>query len=618
MAANNALIVTDLNYDSIRENLTSYLSSQSEFQDYDFEASGMQTIISMLAYNTYYNSIYTNMVSNEMFLDSALIRNNVVSRAKMLGFTPGSARGARATIRVSLDAPEGSPTTVVPANTIFRSTIDGIQYTFSTIQDFSIAADANNNYISNLTIREGDHVRETYTVDSNAPVDYLLNNENCDTTSLKVSIQQSVSNTNLRIYTRADDILHVTGNSAVYFLQENIDGKFQVLFGDGILGKKPADGNIVKLDYTVCNGTATNGTRVFQGPERLGGYTYSFTVPSPAQGGSGPQSIDSIKFNAPRNYTAQNRAVTVQDYRNLLLNEAPDLQTISVWGGEQNKPPIYGKVYISAKPKSGNILTALRKAELTEFLSDYNMMTLEPVFVDATFLYIVPTITLTYNSNRTAKSPETLINQCDSVLSNFQTEQLGTFKSTFYDSQLTGELTKIDDSIIAATVSSVMQKRFIPVVGNVPTAYVLNFGNQIYNPHAGHKYAISSSQFTTDGYQCYFDDDGNGTLRIYRIEAGKRVYVDTNAGTVDYPTGTVSIDTLRMSAYQGDAIKVQAVPANEDITTIRNQIPLLADATITIKDTKTATIVATATSTVSTTQATSPSDIGLNLNSYVY
>jgi YHS domain-containing protein len=618
MAANNALIVTDINFDQIKGNLQAFLSSQTQFKDYDFEASGMQTILHLLAYNTYYNSIYTNMVANEMFLDSALIRNNVVSRAKMLGFTPGSARGARADLRLQFQ-PVGTPASItVPANTQFTSSADGITYTFSTEASKTALPDGNTNYITTVTVREGNPVQESYTVNSNAPVRYLLNNEDCDTETLSVNVQQSISNTSSENYVLASAITGVTGNSAVYYLQENNDGAFEVLFGDNILGKRLIDGNIVKLNYKVCNGTAPNGINKFTGPSTIGGYSYTTSVVSRATGGAGPQSIESIKFNAPRSYTAQNRAVTANDYKNLLLNKARDLQAVSVWGGEDNSPPIYGKVYVCAKPIGANILTDLRKQELVNLLNEFNVLTLEPVFVDATFLYIVPTINVTYNSNFTAKSPNRLISLVDTELGLFQDNELSSFNQTFYDYRVSNALAKLDDSIVAVTVASKMQKRFIPVTGNVLTSYTLNFNNPMFNPHPGHRYTVSSTGFTHQGVTCYFDDNGSGVLRIYRLQGGNRVYLNRNAGTVDYDSGTIDIFSLRISGYQFDSIRVSATPRRENINTVRNQILLLADAFVSITDTKTKRIVASTTSTLSTTQATSPSDVGLNQSSYVY
>jgi hypothetical protein len=234
------------------------------------------------------------------------------------------------------------------------------------------------------------------------------------------------------------------------------------------------------------------------------------------------------------------------------------------------------------------------------------------VFVDATFLYIVPEITVTYNSNRTAKTADTLLNQTDNAISNFQTNELSTFNQFFYESRLNLDISKIDDSIVAVTTKAKMQKRFIPRTGDVLTGYTLNFGNPIHNPHSGHKYSLSSTSFTHNGFKSYFDEDGNGKLRVYRILNGKRVTVIDNAGSVDYKAGVVTIDSIRISAYDLDAIRVEAMPANEDILTSRNQILLLADALVNIKDTKTNTVVAASTRIISTTQATSSSDLGVS------
>jgi len=611
MAANNALIVTDINFDTIKGNLQAYLSSQSEFQDYDFESSGMQTIIQLLAYNTYYNSIYTNFVSNEMFLDSALIRNNVVSRAKMLGFTPSSARGAKATLSVTVN-PAGTPdSVVVPANTQFTSTVDGVSYIFQSINSTTFERSDSGTYTSSMVIREGDPVQESYTVSSVAPVRYLLNNDNADTTSLKVRVQESVSNTAVRVYRLATDLSLVNGNSAVYFLQENNDGAFEVIFGDNVLSKKPSDGNIVKLNYNVCNGPLLNGAKTFNGPATLAGNSsYTISTTSRASGGANPQSIDSIKFNAPRSYTTQNRAVTANDYKNILLNNAPDLQTIAVWGGEQNSPPIYGKVYIAAKPRGNNTITPSRKEELIALLRDRNVVTTQPVFVDAEFLYVVPTIDVRYNPALTNKSGDTLLTQVDGILRKFNADDLGLFASNFYLSQFIGKVDSIDQSVINVSVTEKMQKRFIPNT-TITQTYTLNFNNPIFNPHSGHLYSISSTSFTHQGFTCYFDDDGRGNLRIYRFVNQKRVYVNEKAGKVDYEKGSVQINAFKLSAFVGDAIKVNATPKEQYIKSVRNQIIQLADASVSIINNQTDAVEARSRTLSSTIQTTVETETGV-------
>ena len=611
MAANNALLVTDINFDTIKGNLQTYLSSQSEFLDYDFESSGMQTIIQLLAYNTYYNSIYTNFASNESFLDTALIRNNVVSRAKMLGFTPNSARGAKATLSVTVN-PAGTPETVViPSNTEFSSSIDGVTYKFSTFGSTTFTRSDAGVYTNSVVVREGDPVQESYTVSTTNPVRYILNNQNCDTTSLKVRLQESSSNTSVTAYKLADDITTVGSNSAVYFLQENNDGAFEVIFGDGILGRKPLDGNIVKLNYNVCNGPVVNGAKTFSGPATLAGnssYTVSTTIR--ASGGSNPQSIDSIKFNAPRNFSAQNRAVTANDYKNILLNNAPDLQTISVWGGEKNSPPVYGKVYISAKPIGSSVITESRKQELVDLLNDRNVLTIEPVFVDAEYLYVVPTIEVRYNPNTTSKNGDVLLNQVNSVMSSFNDTELGVFNSNFFLSEFIKKVDAIDDSVINVSVTTNMQRRFIPNT-TLTQAYQVNFNNPITNPHGGHKGAISSSSFTYEGFTCFFDDDGNGNLQIYRIASGERVYVNRKAGTVNYILGTVKVNAIKFTAFSGDAIKINAKPRDQVIVSLRSQICQLADASVSIINNNTDTSEALSRALSSTTQSTVSTETGV-------
>jgi len=618
MAANNALLVTDLNFDKIKDNLATFLSSQSQFQDYDFESSGMQTIIQLLAYNTYQNAVYTNFVSNEMFLDSALIRNNVVSRAKALGFTPTSARGARAQLSVTIE-PTGSPASiVVPSNTVFTSTVDGVTYKFHSTDTVTFDRSDVGVYTQLVDIREGDRVQESYTVSSVNPVSYLLSNQNSDTTSLAVTVQQSVSNTAVRVYQLADDITRIDGDSAVYFLQESNDGTYQVQFGDNVIGKKPIDGNIVKLNYNVVNGPAVNGTSTFSGPASIAGSSsYSIVTTSKASGGSNPQSIDSIKFNAPKNFAAQNRAVTANDYKSILLNNAPDLQSISVWGGEKNSPPVYGKVYISAKPIGDTVLTQSRKAELVELLDDRNAVTIEPVFVDAQYLYVVPSIQVNYNPAITSKTGDALLNSVDQVLGAFNIKELGVFNNNFHMSELIKKVDDIDASVVSVSITLQMQRRFIPNL-TITQAYAVDFNNPINNPHAGHKYSIQSSSFTYNGFTCYFDDDGNGKLRIYRLAQDKRVYVNRNAGTVNYSVGSVRISAVRFTAFDGDGIKINAVPANQSIKSTRSQICQLADATVNIINNQTDASVALSRNIASTIQATVSSETGVVASSSTY
>lgn len=618
MPANSALRVTDINFDGIKQNLRDYLSSQTELQDYDYDSSTIQTLLNVLAYNTYYNAFYTNMIANEMYLDTAIIRSNVVSRAKMLGYTPQSARGSTAALRLTIN-PTGSPSTItVASNTAFTSIIDGITYNFSTPSSTVIIPDANGNFITTLNIKEGDPVQETYTVSTVAPVKYKINNENADTSTVVVQVQESTSNTFSTNFVLASDLTTVNAISAVYFLQESEDDTYEVLFGNNVLGRNVRDGNLVRLSYKVCNGSTTNGANNFVGPSNISGFSnYSFTVSSVASGGTEKETVESIKFNAPKNYQTQNRAVTVNDYKNILLAQAPDLAAVSVWGGEENTPPIYGKVFVCAKPRVGNILTDQRKIDLTELLVTKNVISIEPEFVDATFLYVLPTVETVYDPNLTSTSPTELLAKVENTLISFETNKLNKFEATFYYSQLLRDIDSTDTSFVGTQLSIEIQKRFIPVI-TTPTAYFLNFNNPIFNPHPGYRYAISSSSFTYEGFTCFFDDNGSGVIRIYRLERGLRVYVNSNAGIINYPTGEMQLSALLITGFSGDGIKVNAIPDEQNISSIRNQIVLFADANIQIISKTNNTIEARVVNSPALSKTTSTSDIGLNDNSFVY
>ena len=344
-AANSTIRVTDLNFNTIKSNLKAFLRGKPQFTDYDFEGSALSNLIDLLSYNTYYNAVYTNMVGNEMFLDSAQIRNNVVARAKMLGYTPTSARGSSAVLDVTITPSTNVTSVTIAANTLFTSTIDGIQYKFTTPEAYVLLQSTG--YTSNtIVIKEGEPLQERFTRDtSSSSQRFILSNPSIDTTSIKVQVQTGGSNTTLRTFTEASNLVDVQANSQVYFVQENEDGKYELLFGDNILGKALDDGNIVIANYRVVNGSTTNGANNFVAPAALGGQaSFTVAVANSASGGANAESVPSIKFNAPKSFQRQNRAVIKNDYARTILAEAPDIQAVSVWGGEDNDPPIYGKV----------------------------------------------------------------------------------------------------------------------------------------------------------------------------------------------------------------------------------------------------------------------------------
>jgi len=606
MATKSVLNVSELDFDTIKSSLKTYLRSQTVFSDYDFDSSTMSILLDLLAYNTYHNSFYLNMVGNEMFLDSAQLRNSVVSRAKMLNYVPRSARGAKAALSAVI-TPDDSPTGVtVPANTQFTSTIDGIEYTFVTSGATTMSPQDNGTFTGTLNIVEGTPLQHRFTVSTANPVRYILPNENTDTTSFTVRIQESSSNTTVSTYNLAGDLSSVNSTSKIYFVQENEDNLYEIQFGDSIFGKKPIDGNIIIVDYRITSGNTVNGVNTFSAPESLAGYSnFTITTTSSAQGGAPQETIDSIKFNAPFKFQAQDRLVTKQDYKNIILSEQGDIQSISVWGGEENIPAVYGKVFIATKPLSGAILSNQRKEAIRASLKTRNTVSIDVEMVDATYLYINPTITVRYNPQTTSLTAGELNTIIQNSLISYESNNLGTFDQKFYLYKMIETIKDVNSSFVSVDADITIEKRFIPLT--TKNTYQLVFNQAVYHPHEGHLNGlVSTSSFTIDGISGQkIDDNGYGILRSFIQTPTGKVYRNRNFGIIDYDTGLVTINNTLISAYDGEYLSVKVKPRNKNIFASRNQILLISGATISTVDDNTNNITSTvgtvATAGVSTT-----------------
>jgi hypothetical protein len=589
MPANNALLLSDINFDDIKSNLQTFLSNQTEIGDYDYESSTMQVLLNLLAYNTYMNSYYLNMVGNEMFLDSAQIRSNIISRAKMLNYTPRSAQGSQATVQVVVTPTDTPATITVDRNTKFRTTVDGKQYIFVNHDAKVINADSNGVYSTNIQLTEGRPFNFSYTVSAANPVRYVIPADNVDVRSLIVTVQNSATDSTLTTFNEADTLTDVTSTTPAYFLQENEDGRYELLFGDGNLGKQLNNGNIVNIEYRVCNGVATNGANTFSSVDNISGYSdITVNFVSRAQGGGDKESLQSIKFNAPKNYEAQNRAVTRKDYENIVKGQFSDIQAVSVWGGEDNTPAIYGKVYLAVKPYTGTILAEDRKQTIKDYIARKNVLTIEPEIVDPTYLYVKPELTVKYNPDLTNLTPTQMSSVIADEIINYETNRLGLFGQDFISSQLIKDVYSKSEAINSIQIELHIEKKFVPNT-TIPTTYTIAFNNEIHNYENVIKaYNVSSSKFTyNSNNNCYFDDDGAGNLRIYTLGAeGVRTYLNNNVGTVDYLTGIITINSLLITAYSGDSITLTIDPDKDDITALRNQLMLIKDASVSLYDTK--------------------------------
>ena len=579
MAANTYLEVTDVDFEDIRSNLKAYLGNQTQFQDYDFEGSNMAVLLDILAYNTHYNAFYTNMLANEMFLDTAQQRDSVVSRAKELGYVSRSARGASANVTITFT---GIANTVaeftLPKNSKFTTTIDDIVYTFVT-PEANIVRNSSNTFTKAITIKEGEPLTHRFTVTTANPDRYVLPNQNVDTSSISVRVQESVSNLANTVFTEATNIRDVTSSSTVYYIQECADQQYELYFGTGSLGKPLKNNNIVIVDYLVCNGPETNGANTFSIDtiNITPSYTSaSLSVNSVARGGVNIESVDSIKFQAPRNYEVQNRAVIKNDYDRIILNENTDLQSVTAFGGELADPPVYGKVYVAVKPTGEQFATALRKQEIRETILDRTPLGIDPVMIDPDYIYIIPTVRTFYDSLKTTLTASATIQACRDAIDAFDAANLERFGNKLRYSRLVRALDNTNEAILNNDVSLKIQKRFVPNTQRAEKV-TLRFSNAI------RANSLLSTKFTYSGFDAFFDDDGNGNVNIFRYNANKqKVNIVTNAGTINYTTGLVEVEAFAPSAYDGIEIKVDAEPVNLDVTPVREQILIMrgSDATI--------------------------------------
>ena len=570
--ANTYLNITETDFSDIRTNLESYLSTQSQFQDYDYEGSAMATLLDVLSYNTHYNAFYINMLANEMFLDTAQQRDSVVSRAKELGYLPVSASGASANVTLTFTGVAATVGTfTISANSKFTTTIDDIGYTFVTDKDF-IVVNNSDAFIKEINIIEGEPLQHRFTVSTAAPVKYVLPNADVDTDSIKIRVQESSTDTTQTTYTQATNIVAVTNSSPVFFLQETIDKKYEITFGDGVLGKAVKNNNIVIVDYRVCNSTMTNGANTFSVGSLSTSVNYTsvaLALKSKATGGRVQESVDNIKFNAPKNYETQNRAIIAEDYSRILLNENSDLNSVTSFGGEERIPAVYGKVYIATKPLDENFITDDRKSELKLSIKDRTPLALDPVFIDADYLYAIPTINVHYDPKATVRTGDWLTNAAKMATVSFNTNNLNQFKKRFRFSRFSRVMDNVDTSVLSTSVSMIIQKRFTPDT-NVAETITLNFKNEI------RVNTIDSTLFTYNGFQSFFDDDGLGNINIYRYNEEKvKTNVVANAGTIDYDTGNMVVNNFAPSAYDGIEIKVSVSPVNLDIVPTQETIIVL-------------------------------------------
>jgi len=589
--ASNKLKITDLEFDDIKTNLKSYLSSQNQFLDYDFEGSGMNVLMDVLAYNTHYMGYYANMVANEMFMDSASLRESVVSHAKHLNVIPNSVTAPQALLNMSF-TPSGSPISLaIVKNTKFTTSISGQSYTFTTTASKTIYPSASVYSVTNLPIKEGKILTKSYTVNlADVSQRFIIPNANVDTSTISVQIQNSSSDTTVVTWVDGNslDVTTIASYQKVYFLQEVEEGKYEIIFGDGAVGKQLADGNIIFIEYLVTKGIEANKASSFTAVGTVAGLSsdnYTLSVAAVATGGASAETISSLKNNAPKLYQAQKRATTKDDYKAILLAERNDIESLTVYGGEDASPAVYGKVYIAVKPIGDTVYSAATKDDIkTSILKKTNVVTVTPEIVDPIYYYLLITTTVNYDPVVLLTNEDTLKSAIDTSINRYFINNLQKFDQKFRYSTLTKLIDNTNSSIRNSKTSIKYQLRITPTTLATVATYTLEFNDPLT------KSSVASTAFTaSDGYTYTLVDDGAGLIKLARSTyTTSGVTVDSpvvymilldgseNQGTIDYTTGKIVLNNFNPYTISdaSTTIKLTVTPGtnNQDITPLREQI----------------------------------------------
>lgn len=582
MATN--LNVTELDFDQIKDNLKNYLKQQTEFNDYNFEGSGLSTLLDVLAYNTHYNAVAAHYSLNEAFLDSAQIRGNVVTRAKLLGYVPRSILSPRAKIKLVVDNSAGPsyPTTLtLPRGTKLTTTVQGETYQYVVLSSQTVTVGSGSIFtFDDVEIAEGTYKTLLYRVDNDIESQkFQISDEDVDTSTLRVRVQENEEALTYDIYSRFESLLNVDSASQIHYLQENTNGKYEVYFGDGVIGKKPVNNNIVTLDYIYTHGTESNGASTFELSSTLGGLvnaTYSVTTKTNSAGGSDRESMESIRFNAPLTFTAQNRAVTSDDYRAIILKSFSNVSSISTWGGEDNDPVDFGKVYIAVKPLTAATLTSDEKRNIKDtILKGKNIVSITPEIVDPNFTNLELDVFFKYNPNLTDRTSVELQGVVRDTISDYNFNNLNKFDGVFRYSQILKAIDNSDRSILNSTIRPYMFKNIAGKTTVSQNNFDLTFASGFFESGSEKEFILNSSAFLIGGVEHFFGDkiiDGssNRTVIVYKKVNGVNVTVINDAGTLDVAKGKVTLHSFACDANTD--IKVTVIPNSLDIAPKRDQL----------------------------------------------
>ena len=591
MATN--LNVTELDFADIKQNLKNFLKQQTEFNDYDFDGSGLNVLLDVLAYNTHYNALNAHYSLNESFLDSAQIRGNVVTRAKLLGYTPRSVLSPRATVDivVSIAGEVGTIPTVLELTrgTKLNTVVSGEEFQYVVLQTQQATLVGTTYTFSDVVIAEGTTRELKYRVDNDIENQkFQLSDYDADTSTLRVRVQSNEESSSFDIYTKFESLKNVDSESKVYFLQENPSGYYEIYFGDGITGFKPTNNNIVTIDYVTTKGSESNGANNFSMVDSIGGFSsITVTLDTAAGGGVEAETMESIRFNAPLTFIAQNRAVTADDYASIIKKEFSNIDSISTWGGEDNDPPDYGKVYICVKPLLADQLTTAEKTNITgAILKGKNVVSITPEIVNTNFTYLEIDCNFKYNPNLTDRSSVELQSVVRDTITDYNFNNLNKFDGVFRHSQLTRAIDNSDPSILNTIVRPRMFQYITPSnVSTLPNDFNLTFTSPFYQSGNSTAFILSSSAFLINNVQHFFGDipisgSTNRKVIVYKVVNLENVTVINDAGLIDVLKGTISLNKFLPDATT--SIKITVLPNSLDLAPKRDQLISIDNNSVTI------------------------------------
>jgi hypothetical protein len=568
--------LTSLDADTLKTSFIAWLKTQAIFKDYDYTGSNINVLLDLLSKNSSLNAFLLHMVASEAFLDTAQIRDSVVSKAKELNYIPRSWRSAEALLNIVVNVANAAPTVVtIPAGTSFSARVDDDVFTFTTDKSLSSIPSqyiaATNTYVysfANVAIYEGPVISESFFVNNSIENQrFVLTNEQIDTRSIVVTIKESNTATTNSLYIATNTLKSLKNDSNVFFVQATSNNKYEVLFGDGVLGRKPTTGNIVDISYRVASGDDANGADTFKlTSNSMGGYsTYTINTVSSSRGGAEQESIESIRFNAPRHYQTQESAVTYLDYETLISQAFPEIRTLHVYGGEEVSPPKYGRILISVDIENFDGISSAQKTAIENFIRPKMVATFIPQVVEPEYLYLHIELDAEYSTTKTQKSAEDIKTLITDAITEFNSENLQDFHVKFRYAELGTTINEADESIVGTDLTVGLYKIVLP---DLNTAYkaTMQFQNAL------EKSSIYSSAFVYNDISGLLQDDGEGNLNIVSDTASNNTILAKNVGSVDYTTGEIKISNLNISEYTGSEIRIFAATVKQDISVDLNTI----------------------------------------------